>query len=192
MAKNKAKDKKHNVVYIAFSFDTGQLYIGLKSFNEWKNFYEYQTSSTDNVFRESEKMKHIIADFQTREEAAQLEIDLHDFFDVRNCGSFANLANATSAGFSLGYSERKYHLVHVDGKEEYCPQYEMREKYGLNRDRLSLLCRGEIGQHKGWSLKRNSLEDPWVKRLLDNNEMIFIDINEDVDMSEVVIDICED
>ena len=92
----KIKEKKHNITYIAMIFDTGQLYIGVRSCNDMRGFYEYETSSSDLEFKNSLKMKHIIADFPTRKEAMEYEILLHGYFDVCRSDGFANLANSTT------------------------------------------------------------------------------------------------
>lgn len=162
MGKKKAKDKKHNVVYIAYSFSTNDLYIGVKSFNRWETFYRYQTSSSDGIFRNSEKMKHIIADFDTREEAMAYESELHKHFDVKSCDSFSNRANQNLNGYRFFNYGEKHHFVHFEGMQEYCYSCELESKYDIPRASMSGVVSGRCRQLHGWALKNSKFKDPWL------------------------------
>ena len=176
--KKRREQYAHNVVYIAMGFDTSQLYIGVKSFNEWKTFYKYKTSS--KYFKDEPKMKHVVADFSTREEAKGAETELQQILEVNTCDVFANRCISTSTGFDLtgirltdeqirlrknktvstltkekiclGRGCKRIHWIYEDGTKEHAFIFEMVDKYGLNACNLSQVSLKRQVYHKGWRL----------------------------------------
>ena len=65
----------------------------------------YFSSSSDKNFMLEQKQYperyeyYILGNFETREEAVQLEVDLHKLYDVKTNDSYYNKANQTSTGF---------------------------------------------------------------------------------------------
>lgn len=88
--------------YVYYSYEEwGRGYIGVRTAPAGisPEEDEYMGSFSDKTFNPTSKI--IIATFETREEANQTEIDLHDFFDVACNPHFANKAKATSSGFCV-------------------------------------------------------------------------------------------
>jgi hypothetical protein len=93
------ENKSH---YIYYSFEQwGRGYIGYRKCPSGKNpkSDNYLGSFRDKTFKPTEKI--IIFQDLTKEEALEIEIILHDFYNVKDNIHFANLANATSSGFCL-------------------------------------------------------------------------------------------
>ena len=84
--------------YVYYSYeDWGRGYIGVRQCE--CNIYEdeYLGSYYDKTFNPRNKI--ILMECNTREEALDLEVILHKFYDVKNNPHFANQANQTSSKF---------------------------------------------------------------------------------------------
>jgi len=88
---------KHHYVYKSYE-EEGREYIGVRSCNCLpEEDTKYFGSFSDKTFFPTEKT--ILFVCETRIEAAEIEIELHDFFDVAVNPQFANMAKATSTKF---------------------------------------------------------------------------------------------
>ena len=88
---------KHHYVYHSYE-EWGREYIGIRSCNCLpEEDIKYFGSFKDKTFSPTEKI--ILFVCETRKEAAEIEIELHDFFDVAINPQFANRAKATSTKF---------------------------------------------------------------------------------------------
>ena len=88
---------KHHYVYKSFE-EWGREYIGIRSCDCLpEEDTEYFGSFYDKTFNPTGKT--ILFTGETRQEVAEIEIELHDFFDVAVNTQFANKAKATSTGF---------------------------------------------------------------------------------------------
>ena len=89
--------KKHHYVYKSFE-EEGREYIGIRSCDclpeEDTNYFG---SFTDETFNPTGKVILFVGD--TRQEVAEIEIELHDFFDVAVNPQFANRSKQTSTKF---------------------------------------------------------------------------------------------
>lgn len=102
--------KKYHYVYEITHKVTGKKYIGARSSNKEPilDLLKYKSSSSDKDFKQElldfeENFTFEIVDvFPTREQALQLEILLHNVFDVGRNPNFYNKAKQTSTGF-CGY-----------------------------------------------------------------------------------------
>lgn len=84
--------------YTYYSYEEwGRGYIGVRSCDCSPEEDLYLGSYTDQTFEPTHKI--ILSTHETREEATQAEIDLHEFFNVSSNNHFANKANQTSASF---------------------------------------------------------------------------------------------
>ena len=91
--------KKHHYVYYSYE-EWGRGYIGCRTCNCLpEEDTKYFGSFRDKTFFPTEKT--ILFVCETREEAMEIEILLHDFFDVAVNPQFANKAKATSTGFNV-------------------------------------------------------------------------------------------
>jgi len=91
--------KKHHYVYHSFE-EWGRDYIGIRSCDCLpEEDTKYFGSFYDKTFFPTEKT--ILFVCETRQEASEIEIELHDFFDVAVNPQFANMAKATSTGFDM-------------------------------------------------------------------------------------------
>jgi hypothetical protein len=89
--------KKYHYVYHSYE-EWGRDYIGVRSCNCLpEEDTKYFGSFKDKTFSPTEKT--ILFVCETRKEAAEIEIELHDFFDVAVNPKFANQAKATSTKF---------------------------------------------------------------------------------------------
>ena len=89
---------KHHYVYKSFE-EEGREYIGVRSCNCLpEEDTKYFGSFRDKTFKPIGKT--ILFVCETRKEVAEIEIELHDFFDVAVNPQFANKAKQTSTGFS--------------------------------------------------------------------------------------------
>lgn len=93
---------KQKIHYVYYSYEEfGRGYIGSRTcpigFTPEEDWYK--GSFTDKTF--DPKNKIIIETFETRDEANQAEIALHNFYDVARNPHFANKAKATSVGFCV-------------------------------------------------------------------------------------------
>ena len=88
---------KHHYVYKSFE-EEGREYIGIRSCDCLpEEDTEYFGSFYDKTFNPTRKI--ILFTGETRQEVAEIEVELHDFFDVAVNPQFANQAKATSAKF---------------------------------------------------------------------------------------------
>jgi hypothetical protein len=88
---------KHHYVYRSYE-EWGREYIGIRSCDCLpEEDTQYFGSFRDKSFNPTEKT--ILFVRETREEVAEIEIILHDFFDVAVNPKFANKAKATSTKF---------------------------------------------------------------------------------------------
>ena len=88
---------KNHYVYKSFE-EEGREYIGIRSCDCLpEEDTKYFGSFYDKTFFPTEKT--ILFVCETRQEASEIEIELHDFFDVAVNPQFANMAKATSTGF---------------------------------------------------------------------------------------------
>ena len=88
---------KYHYVYKSYE-EWGREYIGVRSCNCLpEKDTKYFGSFYDKTFFPTEKT--ILFVCETREEAMEIEIELHDFFDVAVNPQFANRSKQTSTGF---------------------------------------------------------------------------------------------
>ena len=88
---------KHHYVYHSYE-EWGREYIGVRSCNCLpEKDTKYFGSFEDKIFKPAEKT--ILFACKTRKEALEIEIKLHNFFDVAVNPQFANRAKATSTKF---------------------------------------------------------------------------------------------
>ena len=88
---------KHHYVYNSFE-EWGRGYIGIRSCDCLpEEDAKYFGSFRDKSFNPTKK--DILFVRETRQEVAEIEIKLHDFFDVAVNPQFANMAKAVSTGF---------------------------------------------------------------------------------------------
>jgi len=88
---------KHHYVYRSYE-EGDRDYIGIRSCNCLpEEDIRYFGSFKDKSFKPTEKI--ILFVCETRKEAAEIEIELHNFFDVAVNPQFANQAKQTSTGF---------------------------------------------------------------------------------------------
>jgi hypothetical protein len=108
---------KHHYVYHSYE-EWGREYIGIRSCNCLpEEDIKYFGSFYDKSFKPTEKT--ILFVCETRKEAAEIEIKLHDFFDVAVNPKFANQAKATSTGFDrTGFTGENHPLFGVPRTEE--------------------------------------------------------------------------
>jgi hypothetical protein len=108
---------KHHYVYRSFE-EGGRDYIGIRSCNCLpEEDAKYFGSFKDKTFSPTEKI--ILFVCETRQEVAEIEIELHDFFDVAVNPQFANRAKAKSTGFDrTGFTGENHPLFGVPRTEE--------------------------------------------------------------------------
>jgi len=88
------------IYYTYYSYEPfGRGYIGSRGCECSPDKDEYLGSYTDKTFNPSEKI--IITEHQTREEALETEVKLHEFYQVHINPHFANRAKLTSSLFSF-------------------------------------------------------------------------------------------
>lgn len=91
--------KKHHYVYHSYE-EWGRGYIGLRTCDCLpEKDIKYFGSFKDKTFNPTGKT--ILFVCETRKEAAEIEIKLHDFFDVAVNPKFANRSKAVSTGFDV-------------------------------------------------------------------------------------------
>ena len=118
---------KHHYVYKSFE-EEGREYIGIRSCDCLpEEDTKYLGSFRDKSFNPAGKT--ILFVCETRKEAAEIEIELHDFFDVAVNPQFANRAKAVSTGFSRAgvpnsEEQKKAHSERLTGRTgALCPMY---------------------------------------------------------------------
>ena len=85
--------------YVYYSYEEwGRGYIGVRSTKLDPNQDPYLGSFKDKSFKPSQKI--VLQVFETRKEAIEAEIALHNFFNVGVNYHFANKAKQTSTGFT--------------------------------------------------------------------------------------------
>ncbi len=126
-------------------------------------FGGYISSSTDKEFKEEQRLYpkrfvyEILGIFNTREEAAAYEMELHLRYDVANNMDFYNMSRVTSSYFSCGIGENhpRYGKIHTEvtkklmkanhqdyrGKNH--PKYGMK----LSQETKDKICKGNLGRH---------------------------------------------
>jgi hypothetical protein len=88
----------HHYTYYSYE-EWGRGYIGVRSCDCLpEEDIEYFGSFTDTSFNPNQKII-LKSNYETRREASEDEIILHDFYDVAKNPHFANRAKATSTGF---------------------------------------------------------------------------------------------
>jgi hypothetical protein len=88
---------RHHYVYYSYE-DFGRGYIGSRTCDCLPEEDRYFGSFYDKTFNPNNKI--ILEVFDTREEALDAEIKLHQFYDVARNSHFANQSKQTSTGFS--------------------------------------------------------------------------------------------
>ena len=88
---------RHHYVYYSYE-DFGRGYIGCRTCNCLPEEDKYFGSFYDKTFNPTNKI--ILEAYDTREEALNAEIKLHQFYDVARNSHFANQSKQTSTGFS--------------------------------------------------------------------------------------------
>jgi hypothetical protein len=111
--------KKHHYVYYSYE-EWGRGYIGCRSCNCLpEEDIKYFGSFRDKTFFPTEKT--ILFVCETRQEASEIEIKLHDFFDVAVNSQFANMAKATSTKFdTTGVSKTEAQKKAMSGENNPC------------------------------------------------------------------------
>jgi len=110
---------KNHYVYKSFE-EEGREYIGCRSCDCMpEEDTKYFGSFCDKTFFPTEKT--ILFVCETRQEASEIEIELHDFFDVAVNPQFANMAKATStkfdtAGVPRTEAQKQAHSERMTGK----------------------------------------------------------------------------
>lgn len=173
------KNKTH-CVYLAYSRKLHLLYIGVKSFYKYKEFFDYKTSSTNKEFRNSIYSKTILSTHLTRKEAEEKEQEYQIRFNVAKDKKFANKYIHRSKEFntegiqftkhrrlktSIASGGKPFDWVNREGKvEKGLYPFEMVEKYGLAQSNLTHVCSGKYKQSEGWTLLNNPFyEHPFSK-----------------------------
>jgi hypothetical protein len=111
---------KHHYVYKSFE-EEGREYIGCRSCNCLpEEDTKYFGSFSDKSFKPTGKT--ILFVCETRKEAAEIEIELHDFFDVAVNPQFANRSKQTSTGFDRAgvprtEAQKKAHSERMSGEK---------------------------------------------------------------------------
>ena len=123
---------KYHYVYKSFE-EKGREYIGCRSCDCLpEEDTKYFGSFRDKTFNPTEKT--ILFVCETRIEASEIEIELHDFFDVAVNPQFANKAKATSTGFdrtgvsNSGEKNPNYGVPHTEEWKKERSQNYMGEK----------------------------------------------------------------
>jgi hypothetical protein len=123
---------RHHYVYYSYE-DFGRGYIGSRTCDCLPEEDRYFGSFYDKTFNPNNKI--ILEVFDTREEALDAEIKLHQFYDVARNSHFANQSKQTSTGFSaegvVRSDEYKQKMSESMKKREY--QKEWVEKAKQNR-----------------------------------------------------------
>jgi hypothetical protein len=109
---------KHHYVYHSYE-EWGRDYIGCRTCKclpeEDTNYFG---SFKDKTFKPTGKV--ILFVCETRKEASEIEIELHDFFDVAVNPQFANRAKATSTKFDTTGIPNKAQSERMSGKNNPC------------------------------------------------------------------------
>lgn len=104
------KLKKNHYTYMITELNTGRMYIGVRSTSnkpEYDLGVEYFSSSLNSEFIFEQKHNpanykyEILNVFDTRLEAVNHEIELHDIYDVGYSDEFINFSNSKSTNFDM-------------------------------------------------------------------------------------------
>ena len=160
------KNYKYHYVYRITNIITDMYYYGDRSCNCHPSEdigIKYFSSSTLKLFIQDQKNNpqdykyKIIKIFETkREDAKQLEVDLHEKFDVKNNPKFINRANQTSRGFSnhsVGYKWSEKSTARVKGITTY--KDKAGNTFRVSNDDTRVLSGELICFNKGISYKDN-------------------------------------
>ena len=115
--------KKHHYVYHSYE-EWGREYIGIRSCDCLpEEDTKYFGSFYDKTFKPTGKT--ILFVCETRIEASEIEIELHDFFDVAVNPQFANKAKQTSTRFDVtGVPQTKEHKRKISAANTGVPKPE--------------------------------------------------------------------
>lgn len=110
------KIKNHYVYYSYEQFGRG--YIGYRKCPEGltPESDKYLGSFRDKSFKPTEKI--ILFQDLTKEEAIEIEIKLHAFYDIDKNPHFANKAKQTSIGFSFSVSGENSPMYGITGEKK--------------------------------------------------------------------------
>ena len=97
MAANK---KRYYYTYWLFLRD-GRNYIGVRTTSKVKPSKDDYFGSSKYVSKDDVKLKVVLREFKTKNEALQDEIELHEKYGVAANPHFANRSKLTSTGFSI-------------------------------------------------------------------------------------------
>lgn len=103
--------------YVYYSYEEwGRGYIGRREcYCPPKEDINYFGSFRDKTFNPTQKI--ILEIFNSREEAIQAEIDLHNFYEVHNNPHFANKAKSSSTGFYVCMIGEDNPMTKLKGKK---------------------------------------------------------------------------
>jgi hypothetical protein len=148
---------KNFYVYIIYDLKSLKCYIGSRGTN--KNPYDdigksYFSSSSNKEFIKEQKNNRerffyvVLGNFKTREEALNLEIELHNKFNVKDNPLFYNKANQTSTKFTLSEQSKNklketFKRIGNHQKGERNSQYGTMWVYDLKRKCSYKIKRGE-------------------------------------------------
>ena len=133
-------DEIKKIFYVYYSYEQfGRGYIGYRKCPECltPETDNYFGSFADNSFKPTEKI--ILFQDLTKEEAIEIEIKLHAFYDIDKNPHFANKAKQKSLGFSFAATGEKNpnfgKNYYNNGIEQRCfsPDEEIPEGYFLGR-----------------------------------------------------------
>lgn len=107
---NTIYNKKHHYVYLITELSTNKKYIGSRSCDNNPNFdlgHKYYSSSKNKMFIKNQKdhrdnySYNILSIHQTREDAINEEIRLHNLYEVNHNPDFYNRSKQTATGFDV-------------------------------------------------------------------------------------------
>jgi hypothetical protein len=132
---------KHHYVYHSYE-EWGREYIGVRSSDCLpEEDTKYFGTFSDKTFKPTGKV--ILFVCETRQEASEIEIKLHDFFDVAVNPQFANKAKATSTKFDttgLPNTEEAKKKISESLSGEKNPMFGMSGEKHPNYGRTGALC----------------------------------------------------
>lgn len=130
-------DFKNNFVYLIYNKINRRMYIGVKSSDQ--DPYSvigvtYFSSSVDKDFLQDQKCNpdhyryKVLANFSNRKDAVNLEVALHERYDVAKNPRFYNLAKQTTTRFDAPRTEENNRKVSESLKRHYATHPETRAK----------------------------------------------------------------
>jgi hypothetical protein len=152
--------------YTYYSFETdkgidGLGYIGYRRLRagfapENEPYWGSPDSPKNKQFKDNpNKDKIILGVFDTKQEALDHEILLHQLWNVDTNDHFANAAKSISSGFvsdTTDYTLRDWTNDSLNVLETQITTKALCEKYQLNRSKLSAVINGKRRVHSGWRL----------------------------------------